>query len=226
MAFSLPKFTTTQLLETALTHRSALNEGSSPSKESNERLEFLGDAVLELATTRFLFSSYPNEPEGVLTSYRSSLVKTTTLATVATELGLGERLYMSKGEEATGGRSNSSLLADTMEAVIGALYLDQGFEAAESFLHAVLFVQLESILANKAYLDAKSHFQEVVQALGHETPVYQVIKELGPDHDKVFTVQVLVDGAPVAEGTGRSKQSAQQEAAKLALLQYDHHEES
>src|SRR5664279_1859535 len=128
---SLPSFHDTALLTTALTHRSALNEKLSTSPESNERLEFLGDAVLELATTRFLYNRLPNEQEGMLTAYRSALVKTTTLAEVAKVLGLGEKLYMSKGEEASGGRKNVGLLANTVEALLGALYLDQGFETAE-----------------------------------------------------------------------------------------------
>ncbi|MFZ1721447.1 MAG: ribonuclease III [Microgenomates group bacterium] len=221
MSYTLPQFKNSELLETALTHRSALNEVTSPSKESNERLEFLGDAVLELATTRYLFNQFPNEPEGVLTSYRSALVKTTTLAMVSEKLGLGDKLFMSKGEEATGGRTNSSLLADTMEAVIGALYLDQGYEATEQFLTTVLFTELEHILHQKLYVDAKSNLQEVVQALGFSTPVYEVTAESGPDHDKQFAVQVLVDGKAIGIGTGRSKQLAQQEAAKQALLQYD-----
>ncbi len=220
MSYELPTFKDASLLETALTHRSALNEETSPSKESNERLEFLGDAVLELATTQFLFAQFPDQPEGVLTSYRSALVKTTTLAMVAERLSLGEKLYMSRGEEATGGRTNAGLLADTMEAVIGALYLDQGFTATEEFLTTILFIEIENILHQKLYVDAKSNLQEVVQALGHSTPMYEVTAEVGPDHDKEFTVQVIVDGKAIGVGIGRSKQLAQQEAAKKALEQY------
>jgi ribonuclease-3 len=217
----LPKFNNPNLLETALTHRSALNEKISSSQQSNERLEFLGDAVLELATTEFLFAKFPNENEGELTAYRSSLVKTTTLAEVAAELGLGEKLYMSKGEEATGGRNNPGLLADTTEAVIGALYLDQGFEAVIKFLETHLFHKFEQIKQQKLYRDAKSFLQEVVQAKGYEAPVYQVIAESGPDHDKQFTVEVLVDQKPAGTGKGKSKQAAQQAAATQALEKYD-----
>lgn len=213
----LPTFVDPNLLITALTHRSALNEKISTSTESNERLEFLGDAVLELATTRFLYDTFPEEPEGTLTAYRSALVKTTTLAEVAMELQLGEKLYMSKGEEVTGGRQNVSLLADTMEAVIGALYIDQGFEAVSTFLHEYLFPRFEAIKAQRLYKDAKSELQEVVQAKGYDAPDYTVINEEGPDHDKQFTVEVSVGGQSRGKGSGKSKQQAQQVAAANAL---------
>lgn len=213
----LPKFNNSLLLKTALTHRSALNERISPSSESNERLEFLGDAVLELITTEFLFNKFPNEPEGVLTAYRSSLVKTTTLAEVAIELKLGEKLYMSRGEETTGGRDNPGLLADTTEAIIGAIYLDQGYEITEQFLEKNLFNKFDQIKKEKLYQDSKSVLQEIVQAKGFEAPVYKVIKEEGPDHDKQFTVEVLVNSQPTGIGLGKSKQLAQQTAAATAL---------
>lgn len=216
----LPTFKDPSLLETALTHRSALNEKQSSATESNERLEFLGDAVLELATTRFLYAKFPTESEGVLTSYRSALVKTTSLANVATELGLGEELKMSRGEEATGGRNNPGLLADTFEAVLGGLYLDQGFDAAETFLHKTLFIHLDQILADRSYKDAKSELQERVQALGFSTPDYVVTEEVGPDHDKTFTISVSVGNKVVGQGVGRSKQQAQQAAAENALQAY------
>lgn len=217
----VPTFKNSALLATALTHRSALNEQISPSKESNERLEFLGDAVLELAATEFLYDKFPQTPEGELTAYRSALVKTTTLAEVATQLGLGDQLMMSRGEEASGGRQNSSLLADTFEAVVGALYLDQGYAAASQFLRQQLFTQVDTILEKKLYRDPKSQLQEAVQALGLEAPVYQVVSEVGPDHDKQFTVMVLIDGKDSGTGIGRSKQLAQQEAAKKALERYN-----
>lgn len=217
---TLPSFQNEQLLHTALTHRSALNENISPAIESNERLEFLGDAVLELATTEYLFQKFPQEPEGILTAYRSALVKTTTLAELADELGLGKRLYMSRGEEATGGRTNPSLLADTMEAVIGALFLDQGFVVVTKFLAEHLFVKFAEIKAQKLYRDAKSMLQEVVQAQGFEAPTYEVVDELGPDHDKQFTVRVLIDNQPAGLGTGKSKQTAQQAAAQEALTKH------
>lgn len=217
---SLPKFNDTSLLEQALTHRSALNEKNSTSQVSNERLEFLGDAVLELATTRFLFDKYPNDPEGTLTAYRSSLVKTETLAQTALELGLGEKLHMSKGEEATGGRTNIGILADTMEAFLGALYLDQGLDIVVSLLETALFPNIEEIIKKKLYKDAKSYLQEIVQALGHETPTYEVITEVGPDHDKEFTVSVNVGDTVIATGSGKSKQHAQQAAARKAVKKY------
>lgn len=215
-----PSFNNVGLLSTALTHRSALNEKELQATQSNERLEFLGDAVLELATTRFLYNKFTQESEGVLTSYRSALVKTSSLASVAIELELGEKLKMSKGEEATGGRTNPSLLADTFEAVLGALYLDQGFDVAEEFLTQTLFNKLDQILKDRTYKDPKSELQEKVQALGFSTPSYQVIGEAGPDHDKTFTVAVTVGKSVVGQGTGRSKQQAQQAAAERALEQY------
>jgi len=217
---TLPKFKDKELLTRALTHRSALNEKNSSAEVSNERLEFLGDAVLELATTNFLFQKYPQEAEGILTAYRSALVKTETLAIVATNLNLGEKLHMSKGEEATGGRTNIGILADTTEAFLGALYLDQGFDIVVSLLEEILFPNIDEIIKKKLYKDAKSYLQEVVQADGFDTPTYEVITEVGPDHDKEFTVSVNVGGSVVANGTGKSKQNAQQDAARKALTKY------
>lgn len=215
----LPKFKNEDLLMTALSHRSSLNEPTSgtKAKDSYERFEFLGDAVLELATTEFLFDKFPNEQEGILTAYRSSLVKTTTLAKVARELELGKKMYMSKGEEATGGRENDGLLADVFEAVVGAIYLDQGFEAVKKFLNDQLFPKFAEIKDKKLYRDSKSVLQEVVQAKGLPTPTYSVIEESGPDHDKTFVIEVEVDGGVVGKGTGKSKQFAQQQAAREAL---------
>lgn len=215
----LPTFHNDSLFQTALTHRSALNENSQ-AKDSNERLEFLGDAVLELLTTKFLFNSFPEDNEGILTSYRSALVKTTSLAAVADQLGLGQKLKMSRGEEATGGRTNPSLLADTFEAVLGALYLDQGLEAVEAFLHQELFTNLDRILKEKLYKDPKSDLQEKVQAMGFLTPNYEVIDQNGPDHDKTFTVSVTVGDKVIGKGSGKSKQQAQQAAAEAALQHY------
>jgi len=217
---TLPKFKDKELLTRALTHRSALNEKNSSAEVSNERLEFLGDAVLELATTNFLFQKYPQEAEGILTAYRSALVKTETLAIVATNLNLGEKLHMSKGEEATGGRTNIGILADTTEAFLGALYLDQGFDIVVSLLEEILFPNIDEIIKKKLYKDAKSYLQEVVQADGFDTPTYEVITEVGPDHDKEFTVSVNVGDSVIAKGTGKSKQNAQQDAARKALKKY------
>lgn len=212
-----PEFKDPDLLTTALTHRSALNESLSTSKESNERFEFLGDAVLELCTTNFLFTTLPEEQEGVLTSYRSALVKTTTLAEIAKNMGLGEVLYMSKGEKRTGGHQNPSLLADTFEALLGALYLDQGYDAVYTFLEKELFPQFEIIQKNQLHRDFKSSFQELVQAEGKPTPTYTVLAESGPDHLKEFTVGVFIDDLKIAEASGSSKQKAEEAAAKEAL---------
>lgn len=214
---NLPKFNNQDYLVTALTHRSALNENLSTSPESNERFEFLGDAVLELITTKFLFNRFPDEQEGTLTAYRSALVKTTTLAEVATELGFGRMIYMSKGEEATGGRENESLLANTTEAVIGAIYLDQGLAEVEKFLQENLFPKFEKIKKLKLYKDPKSQLQETVQAKGYAAPGYSIVHEEGPDHDKMFTVEVKVNNKKLGVGTGKSKQLAQQAAAREAL---------
>lgn len=214
---TLPVFNNPALLVTALTHRSALNEGLSSSAESNERLEFLGDAVLELATTKFLFDLLPSEPEGVLTSYRSALVKTSTLAQVARTLSFGDQILMSKGEESTGGRDNDSLLADTTEAVIGALYLDLGMEAVEKFLAAHLFPLFTTIKEQNLHHNAKSQLQEELQSQGFGIPNYEVIDEVGPDHDKIFTIRVSVNNQVIGQGQGKSKQLAQQAAASQAL---------
>lgn len=217
MSTTLPAFQNEQLLITALTHRSALNEKLSTSTESNERLEFLGDAVLELCTTNFLYQTMDGQPEGVMTAFRSALVKTTTLAEISTEIGLGDQLLMSKGEERTGGRTNPSLLANSFEALLGALYLDQGYDKAYQFLEAHLFPKFSYIKQHGLHRDYKSSFQEAVQADGHPTPMYQVISEEGPDHEKNFTVGVYVGEELYAEGTGSSKQRAEQAAAQVAL---------
>jgi ribonuclease III len=219
----LPAFNNQDLLITALTHRSALNEkeqSGTTANESNERLEFLGDAVLELASTVFLYQQRPDDAEGMLTTYRSALVRTETLAKLAKELGLDQRMYLSRGEEAGGGRDNPGLLADLLEAVIGALYLDQGFSIVQSFLEKVLFPKFADILASKAYRDQKSLLQEMVQARSLPTPIYRVVKEEGPDHNKLFTVEVLIGKEVWGLGQGQSKQRAQQASANMALKKF------
>lgn len=205
-------------LQRALTHRSFLNESSLP--ESNERLEFLGDAVLELIISEYLYLQKPNEPEGILTAARSAIVRTETLAQIAKDLNLGEFLFMSKGEEKSGGRTNTSLLANTTESIIGAIYLDGGLKAAEEFVQNHLLPVAESILKENNFKDPKSLLQEKVQELGYNSPNYNTVSETGPDHEKVFTVAVLVDNKLLAKGSGKSKQSAQQDAAKKALEEY------
>jgi ribonuclease III len=204
------------LLEEALTHRSFLNENKL-AQHHNERLEFLGDAVLELAVSEYLFAEFPDKPEGDLTAYRAALVRTTSLAETAATLGLGDNLKMSKGEELSGGRSNPSLLANTFEAILGALYLDRGYSEVVSFLAEHLFPKLTTIIRTKAFKDYKSSLQEIVQAQGHPSPEYIVLSEAGPDHDKSFTVAVKIAGKIVTHGTGKSKQTAQQMAARDAL---------
>ena len=211
-----PVFKNPQLLETALTHRSYLNENRSV-KEHNERLEYLGDAVIELAVSAFLYHTYSDKPEGDLTAIRSALVRTETLASVSKTLDFGKTLRMSKGEIASGGRENVALLANTFEAVIGALYLDQGYEKVVSFLQDNLYPKVEEIVAKNLYKDFKSTLQEMVQSNGKTTPEYEVVSQIGPDHDKLFTVGVKIDGQLIAQGTGKSKQIAQQQAAANAL---------
>jgi ribonuclease III len=217
MTVTFPQFKNDALLITALTHRSALNERISTSEESNERLEYLGDAVLELVTTEFLYEQFPLEQEGMLTAYRSALVKTTTLAEVAQDLKLGDKLFMSKGEEASGGRQNVSLLANTVEALLGALYIDQGIEAVRRLLEKCLFPKMDDILKKKLYKHAKSLLQEVLQAEGISTPDYIVVEEQGPDHDRQFTVKVVIHGRDAGQGMGKSKQVAQEAAAQDVL---------
>lgn len=212
----LPAIINAELEQIAFTHRSALNEYPTRTV-SNERMEFLGDAVLELVVSRHLYDQFPDEPEGVLTSYRSSLVKTTTLAIVSKEYGLGEKLIMSKGEELSGGHENEALLANTMEAFIGALYLDQGYEAAQAFIESALLPKLEEIRENNMVKDPKSTLQEYAQSKHQRPPSYKVVGETGPDHQKQFIVSVSISGQKLGEATGRNKQEAQQLAAAEAL---------
>ncbi len=209
-------FANLDLLEEALTHRSYLNEHKS-AKAHNERLEFLGDAVLELSATRFLFDTYPDKPEGDLTSYRAALVNTYSISEVAEALGINDMLLLSKGEKRDTGRARQIILANAFEAVVGALYLDQGYEAADAFLGKHLYPKLEGIIKKGAYQDAKSRFQEAAQDKQSVTPSYKTIREDGPDHDREFTVGVYLKNEEVARGLGKSKQEAEQNAAAVAL---------
>lgn len=204
------------LLEEALTHRSYLNEHKTAGAH-NERLEFLGDAVLELSATRFLFDKFPEKPEGELTAYRAALVNTYSIAGVAATLGVNDVLRLSKGEKRDTGRARDVILANAFEALVGALYLDQGYDAADAFLHTHLYPKLDAIIAEKSYQDAKSRFQEAAQDKRGTTPSYKTIREDGPDHDREFTVGVFVGEAEIARGIGKSKQDAEQAAAKAAL---------
>lgn len=205
------------LLKQAFTHRSFLNENRGLKMEHNERLEFLGDAVLELIVTDYLFHKYPKKPEGELTSYRSSLVNSTTLAEVSTKLKMNDYLLLSHGEAKDIGRARTYILANTFEAFLGAVYLDQGYDAAKEFVSRYIFDLIDTIIENGAWIDAKSRFQEMSQEYQGITPAYKTVKEVGPDHDKHFTVGVYLGTELVTTGDGRSKQEAEQNAAKKGL---------
>jgi len=209
-------FKDVQLLKRAFVHRSHLNE-SKDFTVSNERLEFLGDAILSFLTSHYLFLKYPDLPEGTLTNIRSALVKTRSLSTIAEKLSLGDLLMLSRGEEESGGRSNTSLLADAFEALLGAVLLDQGLDAVRHVLELFLFPQAEEIVKQKSYIDFKSLFQEIVQQDTRVSPVYRVVKSEGPDHAKTFWIEALIGDTPMGTGVGKSKQEAEQEAARDAL---------
>lgn len=210
------EFADISLLQQAVTHRSYLNENRDYKLDHNERLEFLGDAVLELVVTEHLYNNYDN-PEGELTAWRSALVNGEMLAVIARDLGVEDFLMMSRGESKDTGRARQYLLANAMEAIIGAIYIDQGYDSAKKFVLDNVVVKLKEILENKLYLDAKSYFQEKAQENEKVTPSYKVIKEWGPDHDRHFVVGVYLGDNLVAEGEGTSKQEAQREAAKKGL---------
>lgn len=205
------------LLLQAFVHRSYLNENPQFEVGHNERLEFLGDAVLELVVTDYLYKSYPKEDEGTLTAYRSALVNAVTIAQVAQDLSMNDYLILSRGEAKDNGRARQIILANTFEALVGALYLDQGYEAARDFITEHLLPRMKDILADNLWLDAKSYFQERSQDSAGVTPSYQVISETGPDHDKRFTVGVHIGGELIAKGSGHSKQEAEQDAARKGL---------
>ncbi len=212
-------FNQPELLCTAFTHRSYVNEHRKTVREHNERLEFLGDAVLELVVTQYLYLNF-KDPEGVLTNWRSALVRTESISAAATRYEMEPLLRLSRGEKHGTARARAQILANCYEAVIGALYLDQGYDAAKEFIHKSLLVTFEEILKTGSWMDPKSHLQELVQSKDGFTPVYKVLSEEGPDHDKVFTVGVYVDGELKGEGVGPSKQAGQQKAAQAALAQY------
>lgn len=201
----------------AFTHRSYINEKKDKSLSHNERLEFLGDAVLELVITEYLYSQYPDRPEGELTSFRAATVKTDSLAVEAKKLGYGKYLMMSKGEEATGGKEKDYLLANTYEAVLGAIYLDRGYEVVKAYVYKTLVPKIEEIVNARLDIDSKTKFQEIAQAIYKLTPQYDIISEEGPDHDKVFTMAVMVGDKEFGRGKGSSKQRAEEEAATSAL---------
>ncbi len=208
-----------QKLVTAFTHRSYVNEHRKTASEHNERLEFLGDAVLELVVTSYLFENF-KDPEGVLTNWRSSLVRTESIGAAASRYDFEPLLRLSRGERRGTDRARAQILANSYEAVVGALYLDQGYQAASDFIHKSLITTFQDILDTGSWMDPKSHFQEAAQSREGSTPVYKVLSEEGPDHDKVFTVGVYVNGKLKGQGTGPSKQAGQQKAAEVALAAY------
>lgn len=209
-------FKNTDLLKTALTHRSYLNEHKEI-KNSNERLEFLGDAVLQFLTSHFLYEKYPNLPEGDLTNLRASLVCTPSLAQVSQTLNVGDYLFLSRGEEESGGRSREYILANTFEAILGAVFLDGHLKAVGSILKIYLFPKIEEIYKNQSYKDFKSRFQEIVQERFSQTPDYRQVEAWGPDHNKMFLMGVYLSEKLMGKGEGPSKQKAEQAAAKDAL---------
>lgn len=211
------KFNDKALLKQAFTHRSYLNENKNTGFEHNERLEFLGDAVLELVVTDYLFAKYPKKPEGELTALRSALVNSVILASVSTELNFNDHLLLSRGEAKDTGRARQYILANTFEAVVGAIYLDSGYDAAKIFITKVLLPKTKEIEENRLWVDAKSFFQEMAQEKVGVTPSYKTMKESGPDHDKEFTVGLYLADTLIAEGSGKSKQEAEQDAARNGL---------
>lgn len=209
------QFREERLLRQALTHSSYANEKHMKKLSDNERLEFLGDAVLEVTTSEFLYRNHPTLPEGDLTKFRASLVCEPTLAFCTKEMELGDYLYLGKGEEQTGGRERKSILSDALEAVIGAIYLDGGFEAAKRFVERFILTDIEH---KKLFFDSKTLLQEIVQAQYEEALHYELLGEEGPDHNKQFRVEARIGERAVGEGKGRTKKAAEQEAAYQALL--------
>lgn len=213
-------FTDPELLVTALTHRSYMNEHKKSAKEHNERLEFLGDAVLELVVTEYLYLNY-SDPEGILTNWRAALVRTESIGAAGAKLDLGQLMRLSRGEKHGSERARDQILANAFEAVTGAIYLDKGYDVAKEFIHKNILSTFDEILSSGSWRDPKSRLQEVAQSVDGQTPVYKVIEEVGPDHDKIFTLGVYITGKLKGKGSGPSKQVAQQEAAKAALVTYN-----
>ena len=212
------EFKNKELLKQAFTHRSYINENRSSATEHNERLEFLGDAVLELVVTEFLYAKYPEKPEGDLTSYRAALVNTQSIADAGGKLEMNDFLLLSRGEAKDTGRARQIILANAFEAVIGALYLDQGYEVAKKFIADQLFHKTDEVVEKRLWQDAKSRFQEMSQDTHSATPVYEMLSQSGPDHDKRFVCGVYIKDELIAKGEGRSKQEAEQDAAVKALV--------
>jgi ribonuclease-3 len=212
-------FNNIELLITAFTHRSYLNEHRKTVNEHNERLEFLGDAVLELVVTEYLYTQF-SDPEGILTNWRSALVRTESIGAAAARFEFEPLLRLSRGEKRGTQRAREQILANSFEAVVGAIYIDQGYDVAKVFITQSILVTFKEILVSGSWMDPKSHLQEIVQSRESYTPVYKVLEEVGPDHDKIFTVGVFVNGVLRGKGTGPSKQAGQQKAAEVALIGY------
>lgn len=210
-------FSNPALIEQAFTHRSYLNENRAPGKEHNERLEFLGDAVLELVVTEFLYAKFPEKPEGELTAYRAALVNTVSISEAGAALGMNDFLLLSRGESRDTGRARQIILANAFEALIGALYLDAGYDVAQKFIADQLFHKTDEVVAKRLWQDAKSRLQELAQEKLKLTPVYQLLDQSGPDHDRTFVVGAFLGNEKAAMGEGRSKQEAEQAAAQKAL---------
>ena len=218
MLVTIPKFNNEKLLEQAFIHRSFINENQKTGLEHNERLEFLGDAVLELIVTEYLYKKYKEAAEGELTAYRAGLVNMYSLAKVSSMLGLNDRMRLSKGEQRDdNSKARLSILADAYEALLGAIYLDRGLEVAKEFVYDTLMPELVDIVKYRLYKDAKSNLQERAQEDMSVTPIYKILKESGPDHSKEFVAGVYLDDVLVAEGSGQSKHEAETSAAKEAL---------
>lgn len=213
------RFNDPEILVSAFTHRSYVNEHKKTAKEHNERLEFLGDAVLELVVTEYLYLNY-SEPEGILTNWRSSLVRTESIYAAADRLGFDDYLRLSRGEKRGTERARQQILANCFEAVIGAIYLDKGYEKAKDFIDKNLIITFQQILDSGSWMDPKSRLQEMSQRLDNATPQYKVLSEEGPDHEKLFKMGVFVDGKLKGHGQGPSKQIAQQKSAEMALAKY------
>ncbi|HRZ30088.1 MAG TPA: ribonuclease III [Candidatus Paceibacterota bacterium] len=210
-------FQNPDLLKQAFLHRSYLNEHKDVTLPHNERLEFLGDAVLELVVTDWLFREYPDKPEGELTSYRAALVNANTCSTVASEIGANELLLLSRGEARDTGRARQIILANVYEAIVGAIYLDGGYESARKFIAETIFPKADEMIKKNITEDYKSYFQRKAQEVESITPAYRVLSETGPDHDKHFVVGLYLNKEKVAEGSGHSKQEAEQDAARRGL---------
>ncbi len=210
-------FNDKKLLEQAFIHRSYINENNGLKLSHNERLEFLGDAVLELIVTDYLYNKYPDQDEGSLTAYRSALVNAVIIGEIALALGMNEYLLLSKGEAKDIGKARGYILANTYEAYVGAVYLDRGYEVAKDFITKTILIKIETIIAKKLWRDSKSLVQEKSQEFLNVTPSYKVLNETGPDHDKHFTIGIFFGSDLIAEGKGKSKQEAEQAAAHKAL---------